>query len=129
MNPDKIRNEDDTAKTLSMSFECPRHTKKPQCRARPHGNCWKIVGPLCGNHNLERKECQERLCQRDEQGDSRLQTKHRSDSWDCRASVSFKRTGTASMRIVNCRKHCRDMSSALPAPFPLPVKPSTEMLY
>ena len=114
MNPDKIRNEDDTAKTLSMSFECPRHTKEPQCRARPHRNRWKLVELLCGNHNLERKDYQERACQWDEQGDASIQTKHRSNSWDCRASnlplLSFKCMGTASMLKKTCGKHRRKIS-------------------
>ena len=129
MKPDKIRNKDDTSKTMSLSVECPRHTKHLQRRTSPYRNCWKPVELVCGNHEFEREECQERACQWDEQGGTRLQTKHRSNSWDCRASLSFKRMRTASTLIVSCRTHRREIFSALPAPFPLPVKPSTELLY
>ena len=96
MKPDKIRNKDDTS-TMSLSVECPRHTKHLQHRASPYRNRWKPVGLVCGNHELEREECQGRACQWNEQGDTRLQTKHCSDSWDCRASLSFKRMRTALM--------------------------------
>jgi hypothetical protein len=129
MKPDKIRNKDDICKTMSLSVECPRHTNHPQRRASPHRNRWKPGGLVCGIHELERGDCQERACQWNEQGDTGLQTKHRSVSWDCRASLSFKRMRTASMLIVSHRKHRREISSALPAPVPLPVKPSTELLY
>ena len=33
------------------------------------------------------------------------------------------------MLIVSCGTHRREIFSAWPAPFPLPVKPGTELLY
>jgi hypothetical protein len=86
MKLDKIRSKDNTSKTMSMSVECPGHTKHLQRKPAPYRNRRKPIGLVCGNHEFEREECQERACQWDERGDTRLQSKHRSESWNCRAA-------------------------------------------